>query len=41
VGNEGKALAAGCDCYITQPIDTRALPQQLAKFLPPQRGKRG
>ena len=37
VGDEGKALAAGCDCYITKPIDTRTLPQQLAKFLPPQR----
>jgi CheY-like chemotaxis protein len=40
LGDEGKALAAGCDCYITKPIDTRTLPQQLAKFLAAQRGAR-
>ncbi len=32
-GDEAKALAAGCDGYITKPIETRKLPQQLAKIL--------
>jgi len=32
-GDEGKALAAGCDGYITKPIDTRRLPEQVAAFL--------
>jgi CheY-like chemotaxis protein len=41
VGDAGKALAAVCHCYITKPIDTRALPPQLAKFQPPQHGERG
>lgn len=32
-GDEDKALAAGCDGYITKPIDTRRLPQQVAQAL--------
>jgi CheY-like chemotaxis protein len=32
-GDEEKARAAGCDGYITKPIDTRALPRQIAELL--------
>jgi CheY-like chemotaxis protein len=32
-GDEQKARDAGCDAYITKPIDTRALPGQIARFL--------
>jgi len=32
-GDEDKALAAGCDGYVTKPIDTRALPATLAGIL--------
>lgn len=32
-GDEEKAIAAGCDGYITKPIDTRLFPQQVAKLL--------
>jgi CheY-like chemotaxis protein len=32
-GDEEKALAAGCDGYVTKPIDTRALPGTLAAIL--------
>jgi len=32
-GDEARALAAGCDGYIAKPIDTRALPLQLAAYL--------
>jgi CheY-like chemotaxis protein len=28
-----QALAAGCDGYITKPIDTRAFPDQIKQFL--------
>jgi CheY-like chemotaxis protein len=32
-GDDQKAREAGCDGYITKPIDTRALPDQVAEFL--------
>lgn len=32
-GDEQKALDAGCNGYITKPIDTRKLPAQVAAFL--------
>ncbi len=32
-GDEEKALAAGCNGYITKPIDTRALPARIAEYL--------
>jgi len=33
-GDEEKARAAGCDGYITKPIDTRTLPSVIRSFLP-------
>jgi CheY-like chemotaxis protein len=32
-GDERTALEAGCDAYLTKPIDTRALPAVIAKLL--------
>ena len=32
-GDEARALAAGCDGYLTKPIDTRDFAKQIAKFL--------
>lgn len=32
-GDQEKALAAGCDDYVTKPIDTRKLPELIAKHL--------
>jgi CheY-like chemotaxis protein len=32
-GDEEKARAAGCDGYITKPIDTRTLPTQIREYL--------
>lgn len=33
-GDEERALEAGCDGYITKPIDTKVFPQLIAQFLP-------
>ena len=32
-GDEEKALAVGCDGYLTKPIDTRTLPAVVARYL--------
>jgi CheY-like chemotaxis protein len=32
-GDRQKAMAAGCDAYVTKPIDTRELPAQVAELL--------
>jgi CheY-like chemotaxis protein len=32
-GDEERALAAGCDGYVTKPIDTRALPTLIAGLI--------
>src|SRR5262245_28291395 len=32
-GDEERALQAGCDAYVSKPIDTRALPQTLRKII--------
>jgi CheY-like chemotaxis protein len=32
-GDEERARAAGCDGYIPKPIDTRALPELIARLL--------
>jgi CheY-like chemotaxis protein len=34
-GDDQKAREAGCDGYISKPIDTRAFPAQVAEFLQP------
>lgn len=35
-GDEQRALDAGCDGYLSKPIDTRSLPGLLAGFLEPR-----
>jgi two-component system cell cycle response regulator len=32
-GDEARALEAGCDGYITKPVDTRAFPALVEKWL--------
>ena len=32
-GDEEKALAAGCQGYLTKPIDTRTFPKQVGQFI--------
>ena len=39
-GDDQKALDAGCDGYITKPIDTRRLPGQVAELLERRKGER-
>jgi CheY-like chemotaxis protein len=34
-GDEARVRAAGCDGYITKPIDTRRLPQEIERYLAP------
>jgi two-component system cell cycle response regulator DivK len=33
-GDDAKALAAGCSCYITKPYSPRALLSKVREFLP-------
>jgi PAS domain S-box-containing protein len=32
-GDDARAMAAGCDGYIAKPIDTRTLPETIARYL--------
>ena len=34
-GDKERALAAGCDGYLSKPLDTRALPGIIARYLEP------
>jgi two-component system, cell cycle response regulator DivK len=40
-GDDAKALAAGCDDYVTKPIDVDALPALVASWLERQRARGG
>ena len=37
-GDSEKALAAGCDGYVSKPIDTIALPRMIARYIAGQHG---
>jgi CheY-like chemotaxis protein len=38
-GDEQRARDAGCDGYVTKPINTRTLPDQIAALLSERRGE--
>jgi CheY-like chemotaxis protein len=38
-GDAERALGAGCDAYVSKPIDTRTLPLLVAKLLAPPGGE--
>jgi CheY-like chemotaxis protein len=40
-GDRERAMAAGCDGYITKPIDTREFPVTIARYLAAHRDPRG
>jgi CheY-like chemotaxis protein len=40
-GDDERALAAGCDGYLTKPIETRMLPAAVAAYLDVARMRRG
>ena len=40
-GDMEKAIEAGCDSYVSKPIDTRQLPRLVASMLSPNQGKAG
>jgi CheY-like chemotaxis protein len=37
-GDQDRAMAAGCDDYVTKPIDTRQLPETIARHLAGPKG---
>ncbi len=39
-GDEERAIAAGCDAYLTKPIDTRSLPARIGEYLDRARANR-
>jgi CheY-like chemotaxis protein len=39
-GDRQRAMAAGCDGYVTKPIDTRKLPGQVAELLQRRNGEK-
>jgi CheY-like chemotaxis protein len=39
-GDRQRAIAAGCDAYVTKPINTRELPAQVAELLQSRRNQK-